>query len=69
MERQNIVSWRTMISGCTWNGFTEQALALFDEMLQEGPEIKPNWVTICTPYLLQCMPNIGVSLKLNTVLI
>ena len=46
MKGRNIVSWTAMISGYTQNGFAEQALALFDEMLQEGSEIKPNWVTI-----------------------
>ncbi|RVW43530.1 Pentatricopeptide repeat-containing protein, chloroplastic [Vitis vinifera] len=46
MERRNIVSWTAMISGYTQNGFAEQALGLFDEMLQEGSEMKPNWVTI-----------------------
>lgn len=46
MERRNIVTWTAMISGYTQNGLAEQALSLFDEMLQEGSEIKPNWVTI-----------------------
>ncbi|CAN1305311.1 Pentatricopeptide repeat-containing protein At3g26782, mitochondrial [Linum perenne] len=35
-----------MISGYTQNGFVEQALYLFDEMLKEDSEIQPNWVTV-----------------------
>lgn len=46
MEHRNIVSWTAMISGYTQNGFAEQTLGLFDEMLQDGSEMKPNWVTI-----------------------
>ncbi|KAA8536539.1 hypothetical protein F0562_029017 [Nyssa sinensis] len=46
MSNRNIVSWTAMISGYTQNGLAEQALGLFDEMLQEGSEVKPNWVTI-----------------------
>ncbi|KAK9265428.1 hypothetical protein L1049_003553 [Liquidambar formosana] len=46
MPNRNIVSWTAMISGYTQNGLAEQALDLFDEMLQEGSEVKPNWVTV-----------------------
>lgn len=46
MENRNVISWTAMISGYTQNGFADRALDLFDEMLQEGSEVKPNWVTI-----------------------
>ncbi|CAN1305315.1 Pentatricopeptide repeat-containing protein At3g24000, mitochondrial [Linum perenne] len=46
MTVSNIVSWTAMISGYTQNGFVEQALYLFDEMLKEDSEIQPNWVTV-----------------------
>ncbi|GLT35689.1 hypothetical protein SLA2020_101200 [Shorea laevis] len=43
---KSIFSWTVMISGYTQNGLAEQALRLFDEMLREDSEVKPNWVTI-----------------------
>ncbi|XP_059648169.1 putative pentatricopeptide repeat-containing protein At3g49142 [Cornus florida] len=46
MSNRNIVSWTAMISGYAQNGYAAQALDLFDEMLQEGSEVKPNWVTV-----------------------
>ncbi|KAI8024677.1 putative pentatricopeptide repeat-containing protein [Camellia lanceoleosa] len=46
MSNRNIVSWTAMISGYTQNGLGERALCLFEEMLKEGSEVKPNWVTI-----------------------
>ncbi|XP_038996096.1 pentatricopeptide repeat-containing protein At3g62890-like [Hibiscus syriacus] len=46
MPCRNIVSWTSMISGNTQNGLAEEALNLFNEMLKEGSEVKPNWVTI-----------------------
>ncbi|TYH37296.1 hypothetical protein ES332_D12G029900v1 [Gossypium tomentosum] len=46
MPCRNIVSWTSMISGYTQNGLAEEALSLFDEMLKEDSEVKPNWVTI-----------------------
>ncbi|XVF45250.1 hypothetical protein PTKIN_Ptkin02bG0190000 [Pterospermum kingtungense] len=42
----NIVSWTAMISGYAQNGLAEKALSLFDEMLKEDSQVKPNWVTI-----------------------
>ncbi|KAL5560091.1 hypothetical protein UlMin_036302 [Ulmus minor] len=46
MARKNIVSWTAMISGYTQNGLAQQALAVYDKMLEEGSSVKPNWVTI-----------------------
>nr|XP_011469605.1 PREDICTED: putative pentatricopeptide repeat-containing protein At3g49142 [Fragaria vesca subsp. vesca] len=46
MRCKNIVSWTAMISGYTQNGMAEQALGVFDEMLREDSEVKPNWVTV-----------------------
>lgn len=46
MPCRNIVSWTAMISGYAQNGLAEEALSLFDEMLKEDSEVKPNWVTI-----------------------
>lgn len=46
MPCRNIVSWTAMVSGYTQNGLGEEALRVFDKMLREEHEIKPNWVTI-----------------------
>ena len=46
MSNRNVVSWTAMISGYTQNRLADRALGLFDEMLQEDSELKPNWVTI-----------------------
>ncbi|CAA7394309.1 unnamed protein product [Spirodela intermedia] len=46
MPQRNIVSWTAMISGYTQNGLADRALALFEEMMGEGSDVKPNWVTI-----------------------
>ncbi|PSS29159.1 Pentatricopeptide repeat-containing protein [Actinidia chinensis var. chinensis] len=46
MSKRNIVSWTAMISGYTQNGLGERAMCLFDDMLKEGSDIKPNWVTV-----------------------
>lgn len=46
MGKRNVVSWTAMISGYAQNGLGEWALSLFDEMLEEGSEVKPNWVTV-----------------------
>ncbi|KAF7126414.1 hypothetical protein RHSIM_Rhsim11G0128700 [Rhododendron simsii] len=46
MEERNVVSWTAMISGYTQNGLGGRALCLFNEMLEEGSEVKPNWLTV-----------------------
>uniref|UniRef100_A0A803NIQ5 DYW domain-containing protein n=1 Tax=Cannabis sativa TaxID=3483 RepID=A0A803NIQ5_CANSA len=46
MVRRNIISWTAMISGYTQNGLAERALDVFDKMMEEDSEVKPNWVTI-----------------------
>lgn len=43
MHLKNVVSWSTMILGYAVNGKSEEALALFSRMQNEGP--KPNYVT------------------------
>ncbi|XP_056163220.1 pentatricopeptide repeat-containing protein At3g62890-like [Syzygium oleosum] len=46
MPCRNIVSWTALVSGYTQNGLSDKALILFDEMLREESEIKPNYVTV-----------------------
>ncbi|KAK4777631.1 hypothetical protein SAY87_017818 [Trapa incisa] len=46
MPCRNIISWTAMVSGYTQNGLGEEALRVFDEMLKEESEVKPNWVTV-----------------------
>jgi pentatricopeptide repeat protein len=46
MSCRNTVSWTAMISGYTQNGLADQALCVFEEMLKEDTEVRPNWVTI-----------------------
>ncbi|KAI6699414.1 hypothetical protein NL676_013738 [Syzygium grande] len=43
MHLKNVVSWSAMILGYAVNGKSEEALALFSRMQNEGP--KPNYVT------------------------
>ncbi|ESQ39997.1 hypothetical protein EUTSA_v10001115mg [Eutrema salsugineum] len=43
MRQRNIVSWSTMIVGYAMNGDSEEALALFTMMQNEG--LRPNYVT------------------------
>lgn len=60
MPCRNIVSWTAMISGYTQNGLAEQALCLFEEMLKEDSEVKPNWVTIMS-VLPACAESSGLE--------
>lgn len=46
MPSRNVFSWTAMISGYTQNGYANRALDLFDRMMLENSEVKPNWVTI-----------------------
>lgn len=46
MPSRNIVSWTAMISGYAQNGFADQAIGVFEKMLTEDSDVKPNWVTI-----------------------
>lgn len=46
MGERNVVSWTAMISGYVQNGLGGKALCLFEEMLEEGSEVKPNWLTV-----------------------
>eukprot|EP01018_Ginkgo_biloba_P033469 Gb_14617 [translate_table: standard] len=43
MPARNMVSWTTMITGCAQHGRGEEALYLFQQMLEEG--MKPNEIT------------------------
>ncbi|KAF2533166.1 hypothetical protein F2Q70_00031632 [Brassica cretica] len=43
MEQRNVVSWSTMIVGYAMNGDSDEALALFNMMQNQG--IRPNYVT------------------------
>ncbi|CAK9151154.1 unnamed protein product [Ilex paraguariensis] len=51
MPVRDVSSWNALIAGHMKdskisNGLADRALGLFDEMLQEDSEVKPNWVTI-----------------------
>ncbi|KAJ7558889.1 hypothetical protein O6H91_04G060700 [Diphasiastrum complanatum] len=43
MSERNVVSWNTMIAGYAQNGFGKKALALYEQMKQEG--VQPDNVT------------------------
>ncbi|KAJ7517800.1 hypothetical protein O6H91_21G040600 [Diphasiastrum complanatum] len=43
MSERNVVSWNAMIAGYTQNGFGEEALAIYEQMKQEG--MQPDYVT------------------------
>ncbi|KAK2383673.1 pentatricopeptide repeat-containing protein, mitochondrial [Trifolium repens] len=44
MADKDVISWSTMISGLAQNGFSMEALKLFDSMKVSGP--RPNYITI-----------------------
>ncbi|EOA36671.1 hypothetical protein CARUB_v10012008mg [Capsella rubella] len=44
MQRINVVSWNTLISGCAMNGKGESGIDLFDAMIEEG-KVAPNEAT------------------------
>jgi pentatricopeptide repeat protein len=44
MADKDVISWSTMISGLAQNGFSMEALNLFDSMKVSGP--RPNYITI-----------------------
>lgn len=44
MAEKDVISWSTMIAGLAQNGFSMEALNLFDSMKVWGP--KPNYITI-----------------------
>ncbi|XP_065851724.1 pentatricopeptide repeat-containing protein At2g03880, mitochondrial [Euphorbia lathyris] len=44
MLEKDVISWSTMISGLAQNGYSREALKLFDDMKASG--IKPNYITI-----------------------
>ncbi|KAG4205570.1 hypothetical protein ERO13_A04G111500v2 [Gossypium hirsutum] len=44
MVHKDVISWSTMIAGLAQNGFSQEALKLFDLMKASG--IKPNYITI-----------------------
>lgn len=50
MKDRSVVSWTTMIMGCTQNGQAREALEVFDEMrVEQG--VEPNYITfICLLY-------------------
>lgn len=43
LDQHDVVSWNTIISACTQHGHAEEALQLFEKMLQRG--VQPNQVT------------------------
>lgn len=44
MSEKDVISWSTMIAGLAQNGFSMEALNLFDSMKVSGP--RPNYITI-----------------------
>ncbi|XP_027347451.1 pentatricopeptide repeat-containing protein At2g03880, mitochondrial [Abrus precatorius] len=44
MAKKDVISWSTMIAGLAQNGFSKEALGLFESMKVLGP--KPNYITI-----------------------
>ncbi|XP_030486152.2 pentatricopeptide repeat-containing protein At2g03880, mitochondrial [Cannabis sativa] len=44
MKEKDVISWSTMIAGLAQNGFSQEALKLFESMKVSGP--KPNYITI-----------------------
>ncbi|CAN8266576.1 unnamed protein product [Cochlearia groenlandica] len=44
MKERDVISWSTMISGLAQNGFSQEALKLFEKMKLSG--IKPNYITV-----------------------
>ncbi|KAJ7526930.1 hypothetical protein O6H91_16G028000 [Diphasiastrum complanatum] len=55
MSERNVVSWSAMISGYAQNGLGNEALALYEQMKQDG--VQPNRVTYVV--LLKACGNIG----------
>ncbi|KAK8930480.1 Pentatricopeptide repeat-containing protein [Platanthera zijinensis] len=43
MSQRDIISWNSMIGGLAYNGFAEDAVSLYHEMIQES--LKPNDIT------------------------
>uniref|UniRef100_A0A7N0U7L8 DYW domain-containing protein n=1 Tax=Kalanchoe fedtschenkoi TaxID=63787 RepID=A0A7N0U7L8_KALFE len=44
MAEKDVISWSTMVAGLAQNGFSREALELFDSM--KGSGIKPNYITL-----------------------
>ncbi|KNA12600.1 hypothetical protein SOVF_124410 [Spinacia oleracea] len=44
MKERDVITWSTMIIGLAQNGFSKEALSLFEKMKQTGT--KPNYITI-----------------------
>lgn len=44
MTEKDVISWSTMIAGLAQNGFSTDALKLFESMKSKGP--KPNYITV-----------------------
>lgn len=44
ISHRNVVSWNSMISGYSQNGYPEEALELFRGMQSDA--VEPNWITI-----------------------
>ncbi|KAJ7527666.1 hypothetical protein O6H91_16G065300 [Diphasiastrum complanatum] len=55
MSERNVVSWNAMIAGYTQNGLGREALALYEQMKQEG--MQPNNVTFV--FLLKACANLA----------
>ncbi|KAL5555874.1 hypothetical protein UlMin_038110 [Ulmus minor] len=59
MPEKTLVTWTTMISGCALNGEVEEALELFNKMLDSG--LKPNHITFLA--VLQACTHAGLLEK------
>ncbi|XP_047310198.1 pentatricopeptide repeat-containing protein At1g11290, chloroplastic-like [Impatiens glandulifera] len=44
MEKHDIVSWNSLISGCAHNGYAEEAIDVFEDMRKEG-HVRPDLTT------------------------
>lgn len=59
MPYRNVVSWTSLITACGKNGFGEDAVSLFDRMVEDG--VKPNDVTFLS--LLSACGHSGLTSK------
>ncbi|XP_023632876.1 pentatricopeptide repeat-containing protein At1g14470 isoform X2 [Capsella rubella] len=63
MPEKSVVSWNAMLSGYAQNGFTEETIRLFNDMLRFG--VKPNettWVIVISACSLRADPSLAHSL-------
>ncbi|CAH8252304.1 unnamed protein product [Arabidopsis lyrata] len=63
MPEKSVVSWNAMLSGYSQNGFTEETLRLFNDMLRLG--VRPNettWVIVISACSFRADPSLAHSL-------